>query len=319
VATKQTLKTGFQVVAAIVVIAGVMWWIKLDEIVEVAKGADGWMLFLAFLLTPVNIWLEVLVWRPLVRAIDATLELASLLRAVLIGFAFAIITPARVGEFYGRTIVSSKENQWSVGASVVVGRVAESIIQAIVGLAALAAIFPEASSEDLNTWTVYLSAVGAIWLILLLALFFVRSSTLDRLVLGRLKKIIRPFAFLEEVELRARIEVLFFGFLRYCVFALQFAIAVRAFGIEADVLLVLHSIAIVFLLRSLAPPVSFLDLGIREGVAAFVFGYAGMSEAAAFNAALAIFAMNVLLPSLIGIPMALKAMESRNASSAALS
>ena len=60
------------------------------------------------------------------------------------------------------------------------------------------------------------------------------------------------------------------------------------------------AIPAVFALKALLP-VSFMDLGVREGAAALILGGLGVSVATAVHAALALFAINVLLPGAVGL------------------
>lgn len=296
--------------AAIAAVVVVVLWIDVEEIVRTAKQADPGLLLAVLALLPLNVLLEAYVWRPFVRVIGSARTTRSLLRSTLAGFAFAIVTPARIGEFYGRTVDSARQDRWAVGASVVVSRISESIVLALFGIVALIAGWAKYGSIDGLKWPPVLLMVASFWLVLLLAAFFVPADRLARFEVGRLKKVIEPFRFLDKVSVGARIEALLFGAARYVVFAAQFVLAARAFGMEVDLAFLVSTTAVAFLMRALAPPLTFLDLGIREGVTAFVFGQVGLAVAPAFNAALAIFGINVLLPALVGIPFATRVLDS---------
>ena len=71
----------------------------------------------------------------------------------------------------------------------------------------------------------------------------------------------------------------------------------RQIPFRRDLLLALVS-AMLFVKTLL--PVTFGDLGIREGIAVFFYGFFAVSEAAVFNASLLIFVLNFLLPALLG-------------------
>lgn len=53
--------------------------------------------------------------------------------------------------------------------------------------------------------------------------------------------------------------------------------------------------------KTIIPPVSFAELGIREGASVFFLTYFGETQAVAFNASIFLFMINVLLPSLVGL------------------
>jgi uncharacterized membrane protein YbhN (UPF0104 family) len=52
--------------------------------------------------------------------------------------------------------------------------------------------------------------------------------------------------------------------------------------------------------KTFFPAISLSELGIREGVSVFFLGQMGVDAASAFNAALFLFFINILIPSLIG-------------------
>ena len=62
-------------------------------------------------------------------------------------------------------------------------------------------------------------------------------------------------------------------------------------------------VALVFFAKSAIPQVTLGDLGVREGAAVFFLGAYGVEAGAAFDAALALFAMNLLLPAVVGAPL----------------
>jgi hypothetical protein len=62
-------------------------------------------------------------------------------------------------------------------------------------------------------------------------------------------------------------------------------------------------VALVFFAKSAVPSVTLGDLGVRESAAVFFLGFYGVAEAAAFNASLGLFAVNILLPALAGLAL----------------
>jgi uncharacterized membrane protein YbhN (UPF0104 family) len=90
---------------------------------------------------------------------------------------------------------------------------------------------------------------------------------------------------------------------RYAVFSAQFVFLVHAFAPRAAWTAVTAGVAVVYLLKSAVPTLTLGDLGVREGVAVFVLAGAGVPAAAALNASLAVFVVNLVLPAAAGIPL----------------
>jgi hypothetical protein len=57
---------------------------------------------------------------------------------------------------------------------------------------------------------------------------------------------------------------------------------------------------VTYYLKFLIPSLTFLDVGVREGAAILAFGWIGVPEAAALNASLMIFFINLALPAVLG-------------------
>jgi len=91
---------------------------------------------------------------------------------------------------------------------------------------------------------------------------------------------------------------LFYSFLMYGIYILQFCFLALAFQRMHFSTAVSSTIAAIFTKTLL--PFSFADLGIREGAAVYFFVKFGIQKVTAFNSAILLFAINVLLPTCIG-------------------
>ncbi|MFZ1731579.1 MAG: lysylphosphatidylglycerol synthase domain-containing protein [Bacteroidota bacterium] len=104
----------------------------------------------------------------------------------------------------------------------------------------------------------------------------------------------------------ARIQsLMLFSVLFYLTFLVQFFFLISAFG-PIDTLSTVAGIGTIMLVKTVIPPVTIGELGIREGASVYVLGHAGILAAAALNASLLLFAVNVFLPSLAGLALLLR-------------
>ena len=76
----------------------------------------------------------------------------------------------------------------------------------------------------------------------------------------------------------------------------------KAFAPGAGVVVAFWGVILTFYAKALIPPLTLMDLGIREGAAVFFLGMLGLPQAAALNAALLLMTINLLLPASFGIP-----------------
>jgi len=85
----------------------------------------------------------------------------------------------------------------------------------------------------------------------------------------------------------------------YAIYMLQFVFLVRAFEtLSWHAALIAAGAA---MLAKTLLPISFADLGVREGAAVYFFSFWGCSRVAAFNGALLLFFLNVLIPAVLGL------------------
>ena len=89
-------------------------------------------------------------------------------------------------------------------------------------------------------------------------------------------------------------------------FSGQFVLLAHALAPEAASRALWAGVALVFFAKSAIPQVTLGDLGVREGAAVFFLGAYGVAPAAALDASLALFALNLVLPSLAGVPLLLR-------------
>jgi hypothetical protein len=104
--------------------------------------------------------------------------------------------------------------------------------------------------------------------------------------------------------------------LRYGVYVAQFVCLSRAFAPEASLALLGLAGGALFFVKFLVPSFTLMDLGVREGAAAFLFQAVGLSALAGLNAALLLFVLNLVLPSAVGVPFAWNLLSSRTVAAA---
>jgi len=104
-----------------------------------------------------------------------------------------------------------------------------------------------------------------------------------------------------------RREALYLFVLNICfnfIYLLQFYLLIIAFE-SAPIIPSFLALASAMLVKSMLP-ISVGDLGIRESAAVFFMKKIGLLESSAFNASILLFAINLLIPSLIGLVLVLK-------------
>ncbi|NND72655.1 MAG: flippase-like domain-containing protein [Rhodothermales bacterium] len=296
----RNVSTLLKVVLGVILLGILLKVVEFEQIWEVAVSADVSLLLVAVALLPVNVGLETAIWRSVTQQLKIEASWNQLLDAVMAGFTLGAVTPARVGEFAGRSYLLNPDDRWKGAFALALSRQPELCVLGIAGCAGLVIFLLDQTTAPAPLWGVV--GVGLIATTFVSVVSF-KPVLLKPLTLkfGKYVSFFPSSALAADLDSVRLIEALFLSAARYVVFSLQFYLLVRAFGIALPPLDVSAIIASIFLLRFIIPPVTFMDIGIREGASIFLFGIAGASTAGAFNAAFILFAINIVLPALLGI------------------
>lgn len=253
----------------------------------------AYLLMAAALVAP-NLLVQFAKWRFLLKLANRSVSLGTVYRSLIVGFPLGFVTPGRLGEV-GRALYVKELSQTKTFALVVMDKLSNLIITLAAGLTGLLAF------KALN-----LNATLRAWLIMALALLagFILWSLLGRKVAQASGRFTRIYDFN-----RKHLSILFgFSILFYAVYLTQFTLLLLNFQTAsfADLPVAASS---VFLVKT-ALPIAFGDLGIREGASVFFMQKIGVAPAAAFNAALLLYLLNVAFPSLLGLPILLRTRRS---------
>ncbi|HLT46858.1 MAG TPA: lysylphosphatidylglycerol synthase transmembrane domain-containing protein [Rubricoccaceae bacterium] len=266
------------------------------------EASHGWALA-ALALLPVNVGLEAYRWHRLVVRIAPAVRFRTALAAVVSGYPLGQLTPGRVGDYVGRALYLREVPAGASAALTFAERMATLACCLVFGLAALPFFFAADVELAAVAWAgvVAVAAGGTAGLLVCLL-----HPGLGRRVLSALLPFARPrraLATLDRFDGADAARLLALSALRYAVFSTQFVLLVRAFDPGAPVLASYVGVALVFFAKSAIPSVTLGDLGVRESAAVFFLGLYGVAEAAAFNASLGLFAVNILVPALAGLAL----------------
>lgn len=287
-------------------LAALVWWIDASAILDSLQSARWAWVGVAALLLPLNLGLDGWVWRRLLGPVEGTFPWRAVATGVLSGLALGFWTPARAGEYAGRAVSFPDADPWTVSVTVFVQRMLDMLVGVAVGLVLLIGALGTGLLPTTLPW-VLAAGIGA-GTTAFFALGVVRPGLLHRFA-TRIDRwdgtISDRTAFLTRFDPRDRIVVLAGSLARYLVFTTQFALLGLAFGAPAVGALA-AAVGLTFFAKYLIPSLTLLDLGLREGSAVFFFHMFDLGAAAGLNAALLLFALNVLLPAAVGVPFAVQ-------------
>lgn len=279
-------------------LGGLVWMTDFATLVGSLREANVFWLVVATALVPLNIGLEIWKWRNLLgtRSRQGTLDAAG---SLLAGYALGLFSPARAGEYVGRTLYL-RGHGYRTALQTGVDRMYSMVIYVGAGLTGLATALWVGIIQLTPVWE-YLALVGFV-AGCALAFLSLRPDSLYQLLthFSGSRKWVYGIGFLRRVGDRSSRSLLVLSGARYAVFSTQLVVLVLAFGGAASVTLLYVCVSLIFFVKTMVPAFTMADLGIRETAAVFFLGLIGIGSAPALNASLTLFLLNLVLPAVAG-------------------
>ena len=236
--------------------------------ISVSVFQSSWKVaLLVLLLVPANWWLEIRKWKCCVKPLgQTTTQWATW--SVLRGLSLNWVIPFTLGEFIGRSLGLPKTK--STIRVNLVNRFVSMWVTLAAGIVAGVFFWPEYRYVTLAAFLVVLAIL--IWAI-----------HWDQVYV-----------------LRDKLTIVLLAVLRYLVFSFQLGVLLHHFCPDIPYVLLLTGIPVVFFVRTIAP--SLLGaLGVREAAILWVFLPFAEEAGNLLAASLFLWAINIVLPSLVGL------------------
>ncbi len=308
---QQLAKAGLLIRCAVVAAALIVIFnfVDFSGIPATVKSANKNMLALTLALWLPNLSLQAVKWFFILKSVFPQARFREAVRSFFGALSLGFITPGRAGEL-GKAVFLPNYHWQVVSALAVIDTLTLLTAKIIWGFVAVyfyphEVIIPTAPTQAKTTAFVAILA-GALFLLGLLL----------RFAPGLRKKFTTAAAKIRESLAAAnqtRIAIAFLlSLLFVALFSTQFALVVHALH-PLEVVPATSAAVLTNITKSLLP-ISFGDLGVREGAAIFIFGKLGVPAAVAVTSALFIFTLNVAIPALIGLPILWQVKQKKRAS-----
>lgn len=266
---KLILKTIFTILFLIFL----FYFVKPNQIIQALKQAKFFWILLAFLLLPLNLFIQFLRWKFLVVLSNENVPNSEIIKSILYSFSYSIFTPARLGEI-GRAfhIQNSKKDELVILA----------FVEKFFAFGSLL-LFGFLSLGIFKTYLFFI-------IVILIIFILVESKMIVKFIpfIQRYKRVIR----------RVKISKIFsISIIFVFIYIFQFFLVLNAFHI-VQFFKSFFMISIVMFFNSL--PITLSGLGIRELLSVYFFKELGISPASAASASLIIFFINILIPTFVG-------------------
>lgn len=288
-----------------------MIYSRLSQIPELSTQLLSWLhqpliifvLVASCFLMPINWGIESYKWKLVTQQVES-IPYTTALKSVFMGICLGNIAPGRAMEFLGKIYFFKSQNKPSVTILHFINGMFQMLITVLVGISAIAYKFQLVHSSP---QLVYSIIIFGVVLIIFFCLAILNVSTIQRKL-----KFIKWFKFSDSTQQLSfskmlLLKLVVLSMLRYLVFSFQFYLVYRVLSLPMPVMQMASSIAVYFMLTSLIPMISFIEPAIRAAIALFVFNQVNDSYISVVLSATLLWFINVVLPSIIGYLIILKA------------
>ncbi len=279
-----------KITVSLILVAVIMMIVGIERLIDNLSRVNGFIAFLALCLCPFIVMLGTEKWRQMIKHEARNIKYRDALISFLGGMALGLVTPARVGEL-GR-IAFIKEGRKAVLAGIaVIDRLVDLEVTLLLAVVGAWYFFGYQGGIVILTIT----AAGAT------IIFMPHTYYL------LIKKIIKVMPFRQKIEemmvgaagvpFTALGACMFLRVLVSLVDLFQFYILINAF-VPVSILPVFVVYPVIIIINIV--PITFMGIGMREGVAMLTLSKFGVPPEASVSASFLLFCLNTLLPGLIG-------------------
>lgn len=292
----------------ILIAGGLLFYIissvKFSEITKAFESANYFLISLALILVVPNIFLQYWKWQLTCKSILSIEEKNVVIYSLLQGLAAGAFTPFRIGEYFGRAFLFKERTLLQVTIATLIDKFFPLVILAFIG--AISSIIFIYLFYNVSVYLAAALFVVVFILFYLLIHLLTDAVFWDNFLFNKIKKsktlnkYFGKMKFLKNLDRNYSLKMFSISFLFYLCFVTQFVILVSAFTNQVNFLDYFWASTLVMFTKTFFPAISLSELGIREGVSVFFLGEMGVAAASAFNAALFLFFINILIPALVG-------------------
>ena len=259
---------------------------------------------LVFVLMFVNWSLEALKWKISVQGVQPVSFFKSL-KAIFSGVSFSVTTPNRTGEYLGRVLYMDDGNRLRVISLTILGSISQLLVTIFFGLVGLLILRPDIDNVSLSGWMEWvkdLGIIGASIAFIVLTVFYFRIGWLVKWIdkIPAIKKYIWLINELEKTDTTLLLRLLSISLLRYLVFATQYFLLFRFFGVEVNWWQGFWATAIVFFVMAITPTIELFEVVKKMYVTKEIFAIFTVNTLAIGFVTTTIWVINLVIPAAIG-------------------
>lgn len=302
---KKTIFILLKISIAIGLLYFIITTISISEIFVAISEANISLIILVMLLSLINLGLQFYKWKLTASVILSESENKRIFYSLFYGFSAAVFTPARIGEYFGRAIAFKDKSLLQVTIATLLDKFFPLLIVTLFGSIA-SILFIHFYYSVSNYITI------SLFIVLLILFYFVFNMIFDQnfwenILFKKIQNSKRLSIYFEKLSKLKTLDknystrMLLVSFLFYFCYLIQYVILVSAFSHKLSFINYFWAGNLLMFSKTIIPPVSIGELGIREGASIFFIQQFGESPSVGFNASIFLFLINILLPAFVGL------------------
>ena len=295
---------------AVGLLAFLIYSVDFQEILIAIEQSNPYLIAAAFLLSLLNVYLQFYKWKITANVVLQENHNGKIWLSLFYGFSAGVFTPARIGEYFGRAIVFKNQSLLRVTLATLLDKIFLLIIVAFFGsISSIVFIHYKYHVAYYLTLGLFILVFTLFYLLVLLMF---NDKFWDNVLFTKLRDSIKLHWLFEKIKIFRKLDkkyatkMFLISFLFYLCILIQYALLVSAFSNHNQFWNYLWAGNLLMFAKTIIPPVTLGELGIREGASVFFITQLGESASVGFNASIFLFFINVLIPSLIGLTLLLK-------------
>jgi uncharacterized membrane protein YbhN (UPF0104 family) len=221
------------------------------------------------------------------------------------GFPAAVFTPARTGEYFGRGLAFKNKRISEIILATAVDKFFTILVTFIVG--GMGMIIYLYNYYQLNiylsTFLIFVFCALTIVIIKFILLdkkwFFKFISSISKF--KSFSKIVEILSILKHLNRKYFDKMTLISSAFFLCYLVQFVILLIAFSHHLHLANFFLAAVLIMFTKAILSPLSISELGVREGASVYFLTQFGEPPSVALNASLTLFAINILIPSVVGI------------------
>lgn len=301
-------------ISKIIIATGIIYYlinyVEYNQIVSAIRDANLSIIFIVFLLGVLNVYLQYSKWRLTCKEVLGVEAKSKILRSLFYGFSAGIITPLRIGEYFGRGIEFKDKSMIQVTIATLVDKFFPLLMVAFLGsISSLLFIY---YYFNISIYIVLALFILIFTFFYFLVLLLINNRFWDSFLFSKINSSTKLKPFIEKLKIFESLDrayfynMLFISFLFYSCFLIQYALLVIGFSHNSNFMNYIWAGNLIMFAKTIIPPISFGELGIREGASVYFITMMGESASVGFNASIFLFIINLVIPALVGVGMFLK-------------